>query len=342
MSHQVLISKDSKIPIYKQLMLSINSLVDKGVYKVGDSLPSLNELADDLEISKETVKKAYTHLKDDGVIESVQGKGFFFAKKGKKTKILLLFDKISTYKQVLFSSFAENIGDGAEITIRLHNQDIDLFEHFLDENLDDFDYYIITPHFPLDANVQNRLLKNLKRISYNKLIILDRYIKNLPGNYGCVYQDYENDVYDGLKEGVDNIKDFKKINVISTKGSLYSPFIQKGIKRFCKNFDIDYKIHTKLDSNIIENRSIYLILNGQLDAELIDLVKIAKDNNCEIGKDIGLISYNESVINEVILDGLTVLSTDFALMGELSAKMIISKELKKIKCEFHLIRRNTF
>lgn len=342
MSHKVFISKDSKIPIYKQLMHSINSLIDNGIYNVGDSLPSLNELAEELDISKETVKKAYAHLKDDGVIESVQGKGFFFAKKGKKTNVLLLFDKISTYKQVLFSSFAETIGDGAEITIRLHNQDIDLFEHFLDENLDDFDYYIVTPHFPLDPNIQNRVLKSLKRISSNKLIVLDRYIKNLQGNYGCVYQDYENDVYDGLLEGLDDIKAFRKINVISTKGSLYGPYIKKGIKRFCDNFDIDFKIHTKLDANIIENRSIYLILNGQLDSELIDLVKVAKAKGCEIGKDIGLISYNESVINEVVLDGLTVLSTNFALMGTLSAQMIIEKELKKTRCEFHLIRRNTF
>lgn len=323
-------------------MNSINSLFESGVYKVGDNLPSLNELADELDISKETVKKAYLYLKENGVIESVQGKGFFFARKGRKTRVLLLFDKLSTYKQVLYSSFAESIGNDAEITIRLHNQDIDLFEHFLDENLDDFDYYLVTPHFPLDPNIQNRLLKNLKRISSGKLIVLDRYIKNLSGNYGCVYQDYENDVYDGLKEGLDDIRTFKKINVIYAQGSLYGPYIKKGIKRFCEENKIEYKIHTKLSPDIIEERSIYLILNGQLDAELIDLVKVAKAKNCEIGKDIGLISYNESIINEVILDGLTVLSTDFTLMGALSAEMINNKVQQKVKCEFHLIRRHTF
>lgn len=342
MHSEILISKDSKTPIYKQLMQSIYSLIDSNIYKPGDSLPSLNELAKELDISKETVKKAYLHLKEEGTIEPVQGKGFFFAKKDRKTKVLILFDKISTYKQVLFSSFAANIGSSVEMTIRLHNQDIALFEHFIDENLDDFDYYIIAPHFPLTPKVQSRLLLSLKRISSNKLIILDRHVDNLNGNFGCVYQDFENDVYDGLSQGLTEIKKFNKLNILSTKGSLYAQYIKKGIERFCKEYQIDYKIHTKLSSDIIAKQEIYLILNGQLDTELIELVKIAQTKNCEIGKDIGLISYNESPINEIILNGLTVLSTDFEMMGALSAKMIVEKDFKKIKCDFNLIKRNTF
>ena len=67
-----------------------------------------------------------------------------------------------------------------------------------------------------------------------------------------------------------------------------------------------------------------------------------KSKGCKIGEDIGIISYNESPINEVILDGLTVFSTDFKQMGNSAAKMIIDKSFKKIKCDFKLIKRNTF
>ena len=80
----------------------------------------------------------------------------------------------------------------------------------------------------------------------------------------------------------------------------------------------------------------------QLDSELIELVRAAKLKDCKIGEDIGIISYNESPINEIILDGLTVLSTDFEQMGDLTANMIIDNNLKKIKCDFKLIRRSTF
>src|SRR5512133_1865483 len=136
MNSKIEIDLSSQKPVYKQLIQSVHDLIDSKAIKEGDYLPSMNELSAELEISKETVKKAYSILREEEIIESAHGKGFFVTNKGKKTRILLLFDKISTYKQVLYSSFAANIGDNTEITIRLHNQDISVFEHFVDENLD--------------------------------------------------------------------------------------------------------------------------------------------------------------------------------------------------------------
>ena len=125
-------------------------------------------------------------------------------------------------------------------------------------------------------------------------------------------------------------------------GSLYAPLIEKGIRRFCSENNINFEIHKNIDTHKIQKQEAFLILNSQLDAELIELVKVAQAQGCKIGKDIGIISYNESPINEIILDGLSVFSTDFKLMGELAAKMILEKSFKKIRCDFQLIRRNTF
>lgn len=97
------IDLNSQMPVYKQLIEVVQELVDAGQYNKGDFLPSMNALSNDLHISKDTVKKAYSILRDKGVIESTQGKGFYVTNNGKsKSKILLLFDKISTYKQILY------------------------------------------------------------------------------------------------------------------------------------------------------------------------------------------------------------------------------------------------
>ena len=343
MKSKIEVELGSQMPVYKQLIQSVQNLVDTGEYKEGDFLPSMNELSNELEISKETVKKAYSILRDKEIIESAHGKGFYVTNHGKnKIKILLLFDKISTYKQVLYSSFIEKIEDNAEITIRLHNQDIALFEHFIDENMDMYDYYIITPHFPLIAEVQKRAIKTLKKIPNRKLLLLDRYIEGLPGNFGSVYQDFENDIFDGLTQGIEVLKKFKKLNVVMMQGSMYAPLIEKGINKFCIQNQINYEVHKNINKDNIQKQEVFLILNSQLDSELIELVGIAKMKGCKIGEDIGIISYNESPINEIILNGLTVLSTDFKQMGELAAKMIMDKSFKKIKCDFRLIRRSTF
>ena len=118
----------SPVPVYKQIMDQIESGINDGAFHSGELLPSMNELSSRLDISKETVKKAYFHLRDKGVIYSTQGKGYYIADRSDshKMRVLLLFDKFSSTKQILYNSFYEAIGGKADITIYLHNQQIDL------------------------------------------------------------------------------------------------------------------------------------------------------------------------------------------------------------------------
>jgi len=342
MDLKIKVDVNSEIPVYKQLIQTVQNLINANEIKGGDFLPSMNQLSEELQISKETVKKAYSILRDKEFIESAHGKGFFVTNKKRKIKILVVFDKLSTYKQVLYTSLSSHIDEISEITIRLHNQDIDLFEHFIEENLNKFDYYIITPHFPLHPDIQKRALKILKSIPNRKLLLLDRKIDQLQGNYGCVYQDFENDIFDGLSQEINVLKKFRKLNVVSMPGSMYAPLIIKGIDKFCRENSLNFEIYKDIAPDIIQKEEAFLILNGQLDNELIELVRSARMKGCKIGTDIGIISYNESPINELILDGLTVFSTDFKQMGSLAAKMITDKSFKKIRCDFRLIHRSTF
>ncbi|WP_276169048.1 GntR family transcriptional regulator [Zobellia alginiliquefaciens] len=343
MHSKIEIEIESKEPLYKQLVKSIEYLVDSGEYRSGDYVPSLNDLSSELNISKETVKKAYSLLRKKNLLESAQGKGYYISEsKINKLNILLIFDRLGTYKQAMFDSFSEKLGNNVEISIRLHNQDISTFERFLDDGLDNYDYYVITPHFPLIEEVQKRVVHSLGKIPNRKLLLLDHHIEGLSGNFGSVYQNYEHDVYHGLQQGVETLKKYKKLNVISLKGSLYAPFLQKGIAKFCSDNSIDYEILYQATPEDIKKNQVYLILNGQLDKELIELAKTAISKDYNIGSDIGIISYNESPINEMILNGLTVLSTDFYQMGEVAANMILNKSFKKIKCDFRLVRRSSF
>lgn len=336
------IDHNSTMPLYKQLKAEIEKQIKSGDMARGQILPSMNALADSLQISRETVKKTYDVMRKDGWIESVHGKGFFVSQRRKNTyKILVLFDKLSNYKQLLFSAFSNELGDKAEITIRLHNQDIDLFEEFVQENLDHYDYYVITPHFPLSKDTQRRALRCLKRIPNRKLIMVDRHFPGLVGHYGCVYQDFEKDAIEGLRQGMNQLTKYNQLNIISMKGSLYAPYIEKGIMEFCGQHNFPCKTYHEILPERIKSQEAYLILNSQLDTELIELVTKAQAKGYEIGKDIGIISYNESQLNEVILNGLTVMSTDFVAMGKMSAQMILDKQMQVIHCPFGLILRKT-
>lgn len=344
MPEKIKIDSESQIPVYKQIVGLVEQLVRDGEYAEGYLLPSMNELSAQLDISKETVKKAYSILRDKGYIDAKQGKGFYVASSAAvdKLHVLVLFDKLSSYKQVLFNSFADEIGSSAEITIRLHCQNVDLLEYYIDENIELFDYYVITPHFPLDAASQKRVLKLLKRIPNRKLIMVDRWMEELPGNYGAVYQDFANDAYEGLSYGLKKLKSYSKLNVVTLPSSLYYAAVSEAVKRFCRDHNINMEFHTKITPEVIREKEVYLILNSQYDLGLIELVRRARELNFKVGRDISIISYNESPINEIILNGLTTISTDFRQMGVLVARMILDQQPAKVHCDFQMIRRSTF
>jgi len=69
------IHPSSGVPIYRQLMDQVCALVVSKRLRPGDSLPSIRDLALELEVNMMTVSKAYARLEADGVLERVRGRG---------------------------------------------------------------------------------------------------------------------------------------------------------------------------------------------------------------------------------------------------------------------------
>lgn len=68
------IDTNSKAAVYRQLVDAVTEAVRKGSLKAGELVPSMNALADELRISKETVKRAYNILSKNGILEAKQEK----------------------------------------------------------------------------------------------------------------------------------------------------------------------------------------------------------------------------------------------------------------------------
>jgi len=65
----------SGVPIYRQIMEQVLALVAGNHLKPGEMVPSVRQMAAELEINMMTVSKAYTKLETDGVLERVRGTG---------------------------------------------------------------------------------------------------------------------------------------------------------------------------------------------------------------------------------------------------------------------------
>ena len=78
---QFTISPSSGVPIYKQLFSQIERMVLNGYFAVGDHLPSVRQVAINLEVNPMTVSKAYGLLEERGYLTRLRGKGMVVAQR---------------------------------------------------------------------------------------------------------------------------------------------------------------------------------------------------------------------------------------------------------------------
>ena len=83
MNLNLAISAGSSTPIYRQITDQVRLAVATGRLTVGDQLPSVRALAEELVINPNTVARAYTDLAREGLLESRAGRGVFITRKRK-------------------------------------------------------------------------------------------------------------------------------------------------------------------------------------------------------------------------------------------------------------------
>jgi GntR family transcriptional regulator len=81
---KIIVSNSSPDPIYEQVTRQVKAQIISGDLLEGDSLPSIRKLAQELQISVITTKRAYEELEKEGFIDTVEGKGSFVAMQNKE------------------------------------------------------------------------------------------------------------------------------------------------------------------------------------------------------------------------------------------------------------------
>lgn len=335
----IIIDPYSATPKYTQLASSIISAVASGVLQKDDLLPSINELSASLEISRDTAEKGYRHLKKLGIIDSVPGKGFFIASRveKKRHKILLLFNKLSTHKKILYDAFVAALDPESQIDFYIYNNDFNLFKKILQERLDQYSHYVLITHFlEGDPPVQELI----EQIPKDKLILLDKKMNFMQTGmgYSAVYERFEEDIYGALQSAYDRLINYQRLVLIFPDKSYYPHEIILGFKKYCEDKKIDYDIFPNTKSLQVQKGDVYITV---MEDDLVRLIEIIKDRDLVTGKDIGVISYNETPIKRIILNGITTISTDFIAMGREAAALIAAGDHSLISIPFKIHLRDS-
>lgn len=339
------IDENSRVPKYQQIVDSIINNISKGHFKIDHKIPSINKLSEDLYLSRDTVEKAYSILKGQNIIVSIRGKGFYISRTKliKKLNILFLINKLSWYKMEIYHSFLNSIGPNAYVDLHIYHCDESLFLNLLSKHKKAYDFYVIMPHFRTEDNQHTSttvaVSQAINKIPKDKLVILDNKKIPIQDNIITVYEDYEKDIYNALESGLDKIIKYKKIFLIYPKKTIY-PYpkrIKHGFMKFCVAHHLDFDILDQVYKDMV-------ILKGDLfitieEDDLVNLIEQVREKEFALGNDIGIISYNNTPLKALL--GITVISTDFKIMGETTSRMILNNEKGKYKVPFNFIDRNS-
>ena len=328
----ITIQENSGIPKYKQIVHSIEKSIEKGILKKNDKLPSINKVALEFNISRDTILLAYDNLKKRGIIYAVFGKGYYVRSSeiDIKQRVFLLFDELNSFKEDLYNSFILHMGKEAQIDIFFHHFNSKVFEKHITESNGNYTKYVIMPTSLENAATYIALLPE------KEVYIVDQTTDELK-KYPAVYQNFRKDIYNGLLKGKASLKKYNKLTLIFP-GYREPVGMKEGFLKFATDFNFENEVITEFKNRTIQKGEVYIIPN---DRDLVSVIEKSKLQNMVIGKDFGIISYNETPLKKVVENGITTISTNFEAMGKILAQMTFSNKKSQIENKSDLIIRSS-
>jgi DNA-binding transcriptional regulator YhcF (GntR family) len=325
------IDVDSPVPKYKQIVNSFHNALEDKLLKKDQKLPSINELSQKFQLSRDTVLSAFNDLQARGIIVSKHGKGFYISKENpsQQHKIFLLFDKLTAYKEDLYQAFKAELKRKGSVEIFFHNFNTKAFDTLIKDSIGNYTAYVVMP-IPTKT-----IAETLELIPKDKLYILDRGRKMYGQYYPSVCQSFKKDVYNALVSGLKQLKKYDKLILMFSEDGHAPIDIKRGFEQFCNEYKFDHKVTTNIDREVKKGEA-YLVLE---DKKLVTLVKQTQERGYKLGKDVGIISYNDTPLKSVVANGITVISTDFDAMGRNIASLVLNRKKDHIENPCSLILR---
>jgi DNA-binding transcriptional regulator YhcF (GntR family) len=325
----------SATPKYLQLANTIIKAISEGKLQKDELLPSINELSFEFEISRDTAEKGYKYLKSVGILGSVPSKGYYVktTEVNLNLKIFLLFNKLSTHKKIIYDTFVDTLKDLASVNFYIYNNEYDFFKRLIRNNKNDYTHYVIIPHFFDGGENASEIINTIPK---EKLLLLDKLVPGVDGEYAAVYENFEKDIYNALEQLLTRLGKYHTIKIIFPEDTYHPKEILKGFFRFCNQYAFNYKVIHDINTEPIQEGEVFINL---MENDLVILIEKILATGLIVGKQVGVISYNETPLKKIILNGITTISTDFQMMGVKAAEMILHDSKEHVEVPFHVTPR---
>ena len=311
----------------------IQQAIIEGKLHTGDMLPSVNRLMVKTGVARMTVLKALDDLKKQGVIESKNRVGYFVRNERVtcQLKVMLFLTSFDSYHEVLYQEIMSGLNtEHIHADLYFHHCNPDVFRSVIKEHLGMYGLYIVTPF-------QHPSVKGLlSDIPKHKLL----QVLRPPVLNGTSYisQRFDDELTNALLAIRDRIEKYNRFELIFQDKRGHPAEIKDAFAAFCRLINISYQIKADIEDDMIKKGTAFFTIT---DNDLIRIVKLAEDKGFKIGNEVGIISYNETPMKEIIRNGITVVSTDFRQIGREIRKFIETQRIIQKYIPTKVIVRNS-
>jgi len=318
---------------HERLIMGIIQTIEDGELEVGEKLPSINVMVGEIGYARKTIVKAYEELKNRGLIESKQMRGYYLVSKETNItlKVALLLYAFKSFQEDFYNTLRSELGEKYQIDVFFHHNNVTIFENIVANIKGKYGKYVIAPI------QRSSISKLLNRFSAKKLLLIDRYL-DLGSDYSYVSQEFENGTYTKLVDLLPEIKKYEGVVFIKDHFSFSPLGIQKALERFVSDYDLKCYVEYKFLSGSIKKNFLYFIKN---DTTLWYFLKECTEQKYVFGKDIGALSFDDNVLKQILFGGITTLSTDFNNMAKIAASQVKTGDKIQRILPLDLFRRNS-
>jgi len=316
----------SGVPKYRQLVESVCQAVRDRELKRGDRLPSINTLCRSNGLSRDTVVKAYNRLKEMGVIASSHGKSFTIATDHitSAVKVFAIFDSLTPYKETVYEAMRAEAAGRLDLDLYFHHFRPHFFEKTLADAAGAYSHYIVMP-FPDPA-----VRRTLAAFDQDRLIVLDIDV-DFPGKRcATVAQSHDRELVSALEQAAKRIAQYRSLTLVFPEDKHHPQTIKPAFRRFCRAQGIRSRIVERLEESAIKTGHAYFVIE---DTDLVAFIKNARNRGFRIGRDVGVLSYNDTPMKEVTDPGTSVVTIDFAELGRKAVRQILDRRNPQNICE---------
>ena len=216
--------------LYKSIVHEVEKGILDGKYKLGDRIPSINSWRIKSGLSRSSVLLAMNELTSRGLIESEQSVGYFVSSTSVEItqRFLLIFNEFNSFKQDLYHSILNSLGNAAVTDIVFYNFNRETFDLLLQNKAGKYSVYLVM------AGVFKNIEQQLRKLG-GTVIVVDSCDDSVKGAFSSVTQDFAQDTHDALEAGLSQLNHYNEIVLVQS--SPKEPQARyDGLQRFCQEY----------------------------------------------------------------------------------------------------------